>query len=670
MNRTLKIAMMIVGSTSLLAGASAADAAAAEVQPAFIDADADWLTMVNYFREMSSLPPVTEDPALSAGAVDHSCYMLQNGISHDEVPGKTAYTAAGDEAGNNGNVAVSSSPTASAKSHIELWMTGPFHAIGLLRTNLQTVGFGMCADAAAPAWHSGATLDVLHGLGTKTPLTAPVLFPGNGTTTSLSKFVTESPDPLPYCGYAGTAGLPVIALMPETVTGDVSATITGPNGPVPTCALSQNNTDGTAAAILGADNGVVAIPKAPLLPGTYTVTVVTSARTVTWTFTVDPAAAKGPLPAATATPIGSAVDFTPLSPARVADTRQGMGATTLIAGVTKRIQISGLGGVAAGSTAVSANFTVVDPASSGYLTVWNCADARPLASTLNFTGGEVTPNAGTNPLDATGGLCVFSNVSIDLVVDVNGAYGPTGRDGFTSVTPARLYDTRQTGDRLSDGQTLQVKVAGKNGIPMGASAVALNVTGVDATDEGYVTVYPCGTERPVVSNLNPHPGRAQPNLVLTPVAADGTVCVYSLQDVDIVIDVSGYYKEGSGQRFTPSTPFRFTDTRERTRTELQAGTAGTRPAAGQIMTIQVAGVRGVPANVDAVSLNVTATEGGQAGFLTAWPCGRQPPTSTANYVVNGAISNGAQVSLSAEGTLCVFTQQAVHVVIDVNGWWS
>lgn len=229
---------------------------------------------------------------------------------------------------------------------------------------------------------------------------------------------------------------------------------------------------------------------------------------------------------------------------------------------------------------------------------------------------------------------------------------------FTALRPARIADT------------CKVQIAGQQGVPKGVSAVVLNVTGVDSTDEGFVTVYPCDSDRPEVSNLNPHPASTQPNLVTTPVAVDGTICVYSLQDVDIVIDVSGFYKQASGQRFTPSTPFRFIDTRDRFRPELQGGNAGHASAAGQIMTIQIAGVRSVPTNARAVSLNVTATDASQAGFLTAWPCGQQPPTSTANYVPNQAISNGAQLPLSASGTPCVFRQQSVHVIIDVNGWWS
>ena len=92
-----------------------------------------WLSTVNAYRQMSGLAPVTENTTWSAEGYAHSCYMLANGISHDEVPGNPGYTAGGDIAGNSGNVAVSSSTAATARNHIDLWMSGPFHAIGILR---------------------------------------------------------------------------------------------------------------------------------------------------------------------------------------------------------------------------------------------------------------------------------------------------------------------------------------------------------------------------------------------------------------------------------------------------------------------------------------------------------------------------------------------------------
>ena len=55
-----------------------------------------WLTVVNAYRGMSGLAPVTENTTWSAEAQAHSCYLLLNGISHDEVPGNPGYTPGGD----------------------------------------------------------------------------------------------------------------------------------------------------------------------------------------------------------------------------------------------------------------------------------------------------------------------------------------------------------------------------------------------------------------------------------------------------------------------------------------------------------------------------------------------------------------------------------------------
>ena len=78
-----------------------------------------------------------------------------------------------------------------------------------------------------------------------------------------------------------------------------------------------------------------------------------------------------------------------------------------------------------------------------------------------------------------------------------------------------------------------------------------------------MTVFACGSDRPEASNLNPTPGRVRPNLVVTPVSASGKVCLYTLNETHLVVDVTGYLSSGSLRRFTPSEPFRFVDTRDR-----------------------------------------------------------------------------------------------------------
>ena len=66
----------------------------------------------------------------------------------------------------------------------------------------------MCASPPNPTntqWKSAATLDVVRGNNWGAPKPAsPVVFPGNGATTSLTRFVAESPDPRSFCGWGGT----------------------------------------------------------------------------------------------------------------------------------------------------------------------------------------------------------------------------------------------------------------------------------------------------------------------------------------------------------------------------------------------------------------------------------------------------------------------------------
>ena len=646
-------------------------AIAANPSPPYIPQTADWLTSVNYYRAMAGVGPVVEDPAMSSGAASHSCYMLFNGISHDELPGLTGYTTEGDAAGNSGNVAVSSVINTSARSHVELWMSGPFHAIGVLRPNLQSTGFGKCDRTDTPTWHSGATLDVIRGLGPKAPRPNPILFPGNGTTTNLDRFVVESPSPLDFCGWSGSAGLPIIAMMPETAT-NPTASVTGPNGSIDVCVLSAANTTGVAQQILAGDNAVVIVPRTVLPQGTFSINATTAARSVNWNFTVDASALAGVASTPVAQPTAPATGFAPLPPARIVDTRTSTGASRLAIAAVTRIQVTGQGGVPVGAKAVLANTTVTEPTGAGFLTLWNCSAARPEVSTLNFSLYETVANTATIPLDSAGGVCAFSNVSTDLVLDVGGYYSTAASGRYTPVAPRRLMDSREgvgTPSRLTGQRSVELPVVGVADVPSNATAVALNVTGVYPSSNAYVTAYPCG-EIPPTSSLNPAVGRITPNLVMAQVSATGTVCLFTNVDVDVVVDVVGFVSATSMNRYTPSTPFRFTDTRDVSRPEVNAGQVGERLAQGQTMMIPMAGLRGIPASARAISANITVVDAIDRGFVTAWPCGAVPTASNVNYEFSAPIANAAELPLSSSGAICIYSSTSAHVIIDVNGWWN
>lgn len=669
----------LLGATvALLAGLLALPAVSASAaSPTPIPRDSHWLTVVNYYRAMAGLNPVRENAAWSEDARLHSCYMLQNGISHDEAPGRPGYTDRGRTAGMNGNVATTSVVDPPARRFVELWLTGPFHAIGLLRHGWLETGYGQC-DRSSGETHvrSAATLDVLRGLNRSIPRPShPILFPGNGTTTSLDRFVNETPNPLDFCGWTGGGGLPVIALMPESFSW-ANGSITGPAGALQTCTLHRGNTSGIAKTVLENDHGVIVMPRDPLAPGTYTVNVATSARNVTWSFTIDPNVADAPItPAANTAVVGPNGGFVSLDPSRIVDTRSGLGARRLAAFQPVTIQVAGKGGVPVGASAVSANFTASRGSAAGYVTLYPCGGVVPHVSTLNFAPGQIVPNAAIVPLSSQGTVCAVASAPVDLLMDVNGAFTESAVGATTFMTPTRFFDTRtrhRAAGRLPDGGVLTVRITGSGtGVPETATAVVLNVTGVRPSASTFVTAWPADRARPVASNLNLRGGETRANLVVVPLSADGRVSFYTERSTDLFADLVGYVTEGEGPRFSPLVPTRFTDTREARQPLLHAGTNGQRVPGGRAISIPLRGTRGIPTDAKAVAVNVTTVGAFGHGYAAVYPCRASVPyISTVNLQPGATVPNAAVVALSAEGSICVYVSHSTHVVLDVTGYWS
>ena len=95
---------------------------------------------------------------------------------------------------------------------------------------------------------------------------------------------------------------------------------------------------------------------------------------------------------------------------------------------------------------------------------------------------------------------------------------------YTPVTPTRICDTRPgnpsglaggaaqcNGHTLVANQAMPVQVTGLAGIPSSATAVALNVTALDASESGYLSVYPAASSPPDTSTLIFHPGAPSVN---------------------------------------------------------------------------------------------------------------------------------------------------------------
>ncbi len=123
--------------------------------------------------------------------------------------------------------------------------------------------------------------------------------------------------------------------------------------------------------------------------------------------------------------------FTPLTPARILDTRTGNGGFFAPVGaqVAVMAQVAGRGGVpattaAAPPVAVVLNVTVTNPTAPSYLTVWPTGVTRPLASDLNDLPGQTIPNLVVVKVGGDGKVAVFNAFgSADVVIDVAGWYG-------------------------------------------------------------------------------------------------------------------------------------------------------------------------------------------------------------------------------------------------------
>jgi hypothetical protein len=240
---------------------------------------------------------------------------------------------------------------------------------------------------------------------------------------------------------------------------------------------------------------------------------------------------------------GTGGGFSGKTPARVLDTRKGVGGPQAKLGAGKTLTLT-VPGLPAGSTAVALNVTITNPSAAGNLTVYPGGHSLPLASNLNYMPSQTIPNMVLVPLGPGNRLTFYNSAgTVNVIADVLGYFAPGTGGGFTGVTPVRVLDTRDgvggPQAKLGAGKTLTLRVLG---LPAGTTAVALNVTITNPSAAGNLTVYPGGHSLPLASNLNYMPGQTIPNMVLVPLGPGSTLTFYdSAGTVNVIADVLGYY---------------------------------------------------------------------------------------------------------------------------------
>ncbi len=256
--------------------------------------------------------------------------------------------------------------------------------------------------------------------------------------------------------------------------------------------------------------------------------------------------------------LGSGAHYYPTDPFRAFDTREDLG-FRIPAGGYLELWFN-FAEFEPYARALAVNVTAVDAVGAGFLTAY-AGSSVPLASTLNYTAGGVVPNMAVVPL-APCELCpieqagwpafrVYTPVAAHIIVDVMGSFEIAEIDEglrFSPNTPERIVDSRipqGLPGALGADSTGTVTVPGSIAAEE-TFGVALNVTAVTPTANGYVSVWP-GGDRPLVSSLNTAPGQTLPNSVYTLISVDSGFNVYNAAGTThLVADVVGtFYLESA-----------------------------------------------------------------------------------------------------------------------------
>ncbi|MFK7919653.1 MAG: hypothetical protein AB8G14_16380 [Ilumatobacter sp.] len=163
----------------------------------------------------------------------------------------------------------------------------------------------------------------------------------------------------------------------------------------------------------------------------------------------------------------STTGYGALSPSRVLDTREGVGASVGRVGAGGRVdvRVTGVGGVPAdGVAAVVLNVTAINPSSRTFLTVWPSGESKPGTSNLNARAGVTVPNLVIARVGAGGQVSIGNQFgSVDVAADVMGWIPGTPSTPPGAGLSGSLYYSKIVGlDRLDFDTRTAVTVTNEN----------------------------------------------------------------------------------------------------------------------------------------------------------------------------------------------------------------
>ncbi len=170
--------------------------------------------------------------------------------------------------------------------------------------------------------------------------------------------------------------------------------------------------------------------------------------------------------------------------------------------------------------------------------------------------------------------------------------------------------------------------------------------------------------------MNWDSGWTIPNAVTVKVGDAGKIKIYNnAGTANVIVDVVGYFKAGTGAPYHPLSPTRILDSRP----AFQVGPFDTPWGASVTRDVTVTGVGHVPdSGVDSVLTNLTVTQTNAVGYLTIWPNGQaKPVVSSLNWDPGWTIPNAVTAKVGDSGKIKIYNNLgSTNVLADVAGWYG
>jgi len=438
----------------------------------------------------------------------------------------------------------------------------------------------------------------------------------------------------------------------------------------PTITTVSNSCNGISSLAPGASCSITLQAAAGTTPSTWLLVVYYSNQTIQENFQLDI-----PIITVAATP-PAPLNFVPVAPCRVADTRNATGAfggPFIAGGSTRSFTIpSSACNIPSTAAAYSLNVAVVPHGPLGYLTAYAAGQQQPDASTLNSQDGRIKSTAAIVPAGTSGAASFYASNDTDLVLDINGYFVPSSSStglNYYALSPCRVADTRNADGALggpfltaSQERDFPVQLSSCS-VPSQAQAYSINIAAVPLTGElGYLTLWPAGESQPTVASLNAPTGAVTSNAALLPAGTSGDIAMLASNNTQAIIDINGYFAPAtsSGLHFYAVTPCRALDTR----------TVGTGQPFTGTLTVMMGGFCGIPSNASAVVVNATVVPSGPLGYLTLWADGQTQPVVATLNASDGAITSNMAIVPMADGIIDAFASNSTHLIVDVSGYFA